>query len=633
MNLFHSLFPSLFFSPDRRKLRSLSAFVTTLAMLAALSACNSSSDSSNNSASDSGEVTIGLTDAPGDFTTYTVDVVSLTLTKANGAVVETVPVKTRVDFAHYTDMTEFFTAATIPSGTYVSATLTLDYSNADIQVEGDDGSSIPVSILQDEDGTALTMLELNVHLEDKNALFIAPGIPAHLNLDFDLNASNSVDLNNGSPIVTVSPYLLADVNVESSKLVRARGPLKSVDTAASSFTLVIRPFVHALTGGDARFGLLNVTTADNTVFDINGSVFQGGAGLTELSQQTALTAVVVIGDLKFNPRRFEATEVRAGSSVAGGTLDAVTGSVISRAGDVLTVKGATLIRQDGSAVFNDDVTVTVGDNTIVHKQLSMGAVTIADISVGQRITLFGSITSDQPQNMTMDATNGYAHLLFTSLRATVNGTSPLTLNVQSINGRRIALFDFSGTGATENADPANYEIDTGAINIDSITNGDVVKVRGFVKPFGKTDSADFSAQTIVNVSDIPGSLVVGWPQTSITALSFDPNAQNITLDLNGVGLFHHVSRAGVVIDLTQLATPTSIEAGNGSAKLGGMYFIVQNGGWKLHTSFGNYLNDLQSRLDQGALVRGVAARGIFDDSSAVMTASRITVNLTTPSTN
>ena len=633
MNLFHSLFPSLFFSPDRRKLRSLSAFVTTLAMLAALSACNSSSDSSNNSASDSGEVTIGLTDAPGDFTTYTVDVVSLTLTKANGAVVETVPVKTRVDFAQYTDMTEFFTAATIPSGTYVSATLTLDYSNADIQVEGDDGSSIPVSILQDEDGTALTMLELNVHLEDKNALFIAPGIPAHLNLDFDLNASNSVDLNNGSPIVTVSPYLLADVNVESSKLVRARGPLKSVDTAASSFTLVIRPFVHALTGGDARFGLLNVTTADNTVFDINGSVFQGGAGLTELSQQTALTAVVVIGDLKFNPRRFEATEVRAGSSVAGGTLDAVTGSVISRAGDVLTVKGATLIRQDGSAVFNDDVTVTVGDNTIVHKQLSMGAVTIADISVGQRITLFGSITSDQPQNMTMDATNGYAHLLFTSLRATVNGTSPLTLNVQSINGRRIALFDFSGTGATENADPANYEIDTGAINIDSITNGDVVKVRGFVKPFGKTDSADFSAQTIVNVSDIPGSLVVGWPQTSITALSIDPNAQNITLDLNGVGLFHHVSRAGVVIDLTQLATPTSIEAGNGSAKLGGMYFIVQNGGWKLHTSFGNYLNDLQSRLDQGALVRGVAARGIFDDSSAVMTASRITVNLTTPSTN
>ena len=629
MNLFHSLFPSLFFSPDRCKLRSLSAFVTTLAMLAALSACNSSSDSSNNSASDSGEVTIGLTDAPGDFTTYTVDVVSLTLTKANGAVVETVPVKTRVDFAQYTDMTEFFTAATIPSGTYVSATLTLDYSNADIQVEGDDGSSIPVSILQDEDGTALTMLELNVHLEDKNALFIAPGIPA----DFDLNASNSVDLNNGSPIVTVSPYLLADVNVESSKLVRARGPLKSVDTAASSFTLVIRPFVHALTGGDARFGLLNVTTADNTVFDINGSVFQGGAGLTELSQQTALTAVVVIGDLKFNPRRFEATEVRAGSSVAGGTLDAVTGSVISRAGDVLTVKGATLIRQDGSAVFNDDVTVTVGDNTIVHKQLSMGAVTIADISVGQRITLFGSITSDQPQNMTMDATNGYAHLLFTSLRATVNGTSPLTLNVQSINGRRIALFDFSGTGATENADPANYEIDTGAINIDSITNGDVVKVRGFVKPFGKTDSADFSAQTIVNVSDIPGSLVVGWPQTSITALSFDPNAQNITLDLNGVGLFHHVSRAGVVIDLTQLATPTSIEADNGSAKLGGMYFIVQNGGWKLHTSFGNYLNDLQSRLDQGALVRGVAARGIFDDSSAVMTASRITVNLTTPSTN
>ena len=64
---------------------------------------------------------IGLTDQEGDFHSYTVDVLSLTLTKLNGAVVETLPLNTRIDFAQYTEMTEFLTAATIPSGVYVKA--------------------------------------------------------------------------------------------------------------------------------------------------------------------------------------------------------------------------------------------------------------------------------------------------------------------------------------------------------------------------------------------------------------------------------------------------------------------------------------------------------------------------------
>ena len=42
---------------------------------------------------------IGLTDADGDFLSYSVDVVSLTLTKADGAIVATLPLRQRVDFA------------------------------------------------------------------------------------------------------------------------------------------------------------------------------------------------------------------------------------------------------------------------------------------------------------------------------------------------------------------------------------------------------------------------------------------------------------------------------------------------------------------------------------------------------
>ena len=73
-----------------------------------------------------GSVYIGLTDADGDFLTYAVDVLSLTLERSNGAVVETLPLATRVDFAQYTDLTEFLTAATVPPGTYVGGQIRLD---------------------------------------------------------------------------------------------------------------------------------------------------------------------------------------------------------------------------------------------------------------------------------------------------------------------------------------------------------------------------------------------------------------------------------------------------------------------------------------------------------------------------
>jgi len=623
MNLF-----KLIFRRGKHRLRSIFPLLFIAVMVVNLSGCfGNNDDDQSNETQETGEVIIGLTDAPGDFTTYTVAVKSLTLTKANGAVVETLPVNnnTRVDFAQYTEMTEFFTAATIPSGVYVKATLTLDYSDANIQVEDDNGHAIPVSVIQDEQGSAIGEMELSVRLEGQHALLIAPGIPAHLTLDFDLNATNTVDLNNGSPIVTVSPVLLAEVNAESPKIHRARGSLKSVNTADSSFRLIIRPFVHVLGGGDERFGTLKVTTTDDTVFDINGSVSQGATGLMELSQQTPLTAVVVIGDLKFHPRRFEATEVRAGSSVAGGTMDVVTGNVTSRSGDVLTIKGATLIRKNGSVVFNDEAQVTIGDNTMVRRQHSIAQLGKDDISVGQRITVFGALTADTVQNLELDATSGYAHLLFTTLRATVVSTSPMSVDLQSIDGRRIAIFDFTGTGASEDADPANYEIDTSTINLSNsnIAVDDVVKVRGFVKPFGKTENADFAAQTIVNVSAIPGTLLVGWPLTSSTAINIDEMAGNIVLDLNGVGLFHHISRAGVVIDLTQLAMDTTIEPKNAN----GLFFVLEHGVWQLHTTFANYLSDLQSRLDNGGAVRGVSARGTFNDSTGVMTVTSMTVHI------
>ena len=175
-------------------------------------------------------------------------VLALTLTRANGVLVEALPLSTRVDFAQYTEMTEFLTTASIPSGLYTQATITLDYQNADIWVEDEAGAVVPVETIRDEQGSAITTLEVSVQLENRNALLILPGIPAHLTLDFDLQASNFVTFDSsGDPELTVKPVLLAEINPETPKIHRVRGPLKTVNVDDMSFKVIVRPFYHRLT--------------------------------------------------------------------------------------------------------------------------------------------------------------------------------------------------------------------------------------------------------------------------------------------------------------------------------------------------------------------------------------------------
>src|SRR5438093_9614945 len=115
------------------------ACVMTAGLL--LAAC-SGGGSNDPTTATTGQAVVSLTDAAGDFLSYTVDVESLTLTRRDGTVVETLPLTTRVNFADYVEMTEFFTAATIPSGTYTSARMRLDFSAADLEVEDANGNAV-----------------------------------------------------------------------------------------------------------------------------------------------------------------------------------------------------------------------------------------------------------------------------------------------------------------------------------------------------------------------------------------------------------------------------------------------------------------------------------------------------------
>lgn len=603
------------------RLRNRALAVFAAATLGFTAGCIDRSESTAAS-DDSGEVLIALTDAQGDFIRYAVDVKSITLTKANGAVVETLPLTTTVDFAQYTEMTEFLTAATVPRGAYTAARMTLDYSNADIQVEGVDGTAQAAASLVDANGQAVTTLDVEIKLEGRNRLVIAPGVPASLTLDFDLAASNKVTFDNtGAATVTVEPVLVAELEPHAPKIHRVRGTLNDVNTGTDSFEVILRPFAHSIGGDDRRFGTLTVKTDADTVYEINGESFEGDAGLARLDTLTQFTAVVAVGDLKFNPRRFEAREVYAGSSVVGGTLDVVAGNVISRSGDVLTVRGATLIRTDGSVIFRDNASVTLADSTKVFKQRATGTHTIDEISVGQRVVVHGALTNTTAGSLALDASSGAVRMLRTVLRGTVVTASPLVVDLESIDGRRIALFDFAGTGASSgtDADPDNYEVDTGSLNGSGLTSGTPVKVLGFVTPFGSAP-ADFEARTVVNVADVRATMRVAWsPATAAPLASASSGA--VVLNLDGATI-NVVERGGVITDLTG-SSPTLVPGANDRAA----YLIRHNGTVQLYTTFDTFVSGLQSRLSAGGTVQGIFGRGRYSDVTTTLEAQLIAVKM------
>lgn len=605
-----------------------------LAMLMAtliIAGCGGGSSGTAESQDGSGELVVSLTDAPGDFASYTVDVLSLTLTKANGAEVSALPMQTRIDFSQYTDMTEFLTAATMPNGVYVAATMTLDYSNADIWVEDQTGNMVQVATILDSDGNPVTTLQATVRLENRNRLLVAPGVPAHLMLDFNLEATNRVNFGNaGQPAVSVDPLLVADVNRNGNKLHRLRGLLDEVSVDENSFSVFLRPFFCALDGSHSRYGSRTVTTTDATIYEINGEQYVGGQGLTAMAALTPLAAVVAIGDLKFNPLRFEAREVYAGSSVPGGDLDAVKGSVVQRQGDTLTVKGATLIRQDGTIIFNDQVTVEVGVDTIVSRQFSSDAFDTDDISVGQRVVFRGQLTNSDPLALTLDATQGYAHMLQTTVRGHVTGmdesdpVAQLTVDLQSINHRRVDEFDFTGTGvdASQDADPADYQINTGTLDLGFLAADDPVKVRGFVQPFGQAP-ADFNARTIISVADVRAIMKVQWTPPSGDAFDSVSN-DGLVLNLEGTGGFHHVVRGWVVTDLTASSpAPMLIPRADGT----GLFVLRSHGIVQVVLTFDEFIEALQDSLQGGGVVNKLGAVGEFDDAVNVFTADIIELQL------
>lgn len=338
-----------------------------------------------------------------------------------------------------------------------------------------------------------------------------------------------------------------------------------------------------------------------------------------------LTAVIAIGDLKFDPLRFEARQVYAGSSVPGGAMDVVKGNVISRQGDELTVKGATLIRGESGVIFNNAVTVCIGDHTMVTRQLSdepKGTYGKDDISVGQQVVIFGTLTQEEDE-LVLDAASSDSHVRM--MLATVRGTAlsvddvadTLVLELQTIDHRFVDLFDFSGT----NSDPDNYRIDTGELDLSLVEIASPLKARGFVESFGSAPP-DFGAHTLVLVADLQALMKVNWDPAGSAAVQ-NVSTDGLTLSLEGVGDFHHIFRGGVESNLNQLSPPTTLVSRDDGR--GVFVLTYADGSSRLYLEFEGFTVALAADLDDNLRVEACHAVGHFDDATAVLAAHAIEI--------
>ena len=611
-----------------------------------------------------GGVLTTLTDAPGDFISYVVNVDSLQLQQKNGASVQTLPAAATVDFAQLVNLTELINAGQVPAGNYTSIVLTLDYSNA--QITAQDSSGNPVT-LKPVDGTGAAIsgtVQVTVTLDGSHPLVITPGSTGRLALDFNLAASDTVNLT--SDTVTVSPTLGAGVQFSNTKPVRVRGSLVSGSTSSADFVLNVEPF-----WSQASTGQETVDVTATTTYQVSGTAYVGTAGLTALAALPAGTMVAAFGtlDTSGSSPTFTATSVVAGTSLQSTSQDEVSGTVVARSGDTLTLSSATWSKPMGFyGGFMRTASVTVGTATVVTEEGGTGTYTIADISVGQHVDVFGTASQGMggssgsgmgsaaagSATASLDATSGEVNLdltpawgMVSSLTAASGSTGgSLTLNLMSLDGLPVSAFTFTGTGTaataasgsgssapgsapapSNDANPAAYVVDTGSLSQSGLAQNAPARVFGFVAPFGSAPP-DFVATTLVNYSAVTDYLNVGWGWSgSTTAFTGLTSAStSLALNLANVGWQHAIQVGPENLDLTKLPSPPAIVASSDQD----VYTIGHAGKFQVENfnSFTAFITQLSSELTGSTGVIFVNAAGSYDSGTNTFAADSVAVLLT-----
>ena len=604
-------------------------------------------------------VTMTSTPSTDNYLAYRVTLVSVDLlTSSGGSELTILPASTIVDFATLTNLDEVLGATKIPRGTYTSAVVTLDYTSS--QIIYDNGSINGVQLAPiDVNDQPLGVVQITVTLDPNNTFGVASKGQALLAMNFNMGASNVVDLTNNTVLVT--PMVAASALPIDAKQVAIRGPLQNVSnptttsTSSASFNLGAMPFnsTATATGG----GVLSVVPTAGTTYEINGKPSVGTPGVTALTALSSGTLAIAYGTLTATDETsstsdteeeettadgvvedsiatstdvtFSATQVLAGSSVQGAGMDKVTGVVTARSGNTLALEDATLVGVNGTDTFIlGTTTVTMGPNTVITEfGQGAGAYTLAQVSVGSSIDAFGILTSQSSGNATMDASAGRVRLDLSTASGLVSaqGSGSLNLTLSQLGGRAVAPFNFTGSGAS--ASP--YVVSTGSLSLANSTAGAPVIVTGLTSSFAAA-SPNFTATTLLDPTTINAELILDWGVATATPFStFDSSGIDLDIAAGGIGVRHEIQVGAQVTDLIGLSSEpiiipsTSTTAGNQIFTIGhSVSSTTEN-----FDTFAAFVTQLQTELNGSALATNLTVVGQYSASTFTLTASSITLTL------
>ncbi|TLZ45403.1 MAG: DUF4382 domain-containing protein [Gammaproteobacteria bacterium] len=627
----------------RSPARKLPALACALVMLAS---CGGSSNTPL------GTLVVTLSDTSGDFASYRVQIDSISLTNTNGTVWTLHPwlagVSELADLAALTDGSELLVADAVPSGTYKSATLVLDYLSASVWVNLN-GQALAASVVNSK-GTAPTTSSVTVTFDPSDQLTITSGKSSRLAVDIDLAASNSIDTSGSTPKVTVQPYAVMRPAPADASSMRARGLLVIVESASNDYISNTRP----LTDQSSAVGAVTVSTDANTYFNVDGTAYTGASGLAAMAALTTNTPVAAygtLGDMSGITPGFHATAVYAGTSLE--TLaDHVTGVVSARSGNTLTVRGAHLFQRLGAAcaaypdAFYNNATVTIGSATTVSEDGVMATgLTPASISVGQQLDVSGQCSVDSAGNLSLDAatcmvggtpTPCQARLASSRIWGTLSSATPgsAVLDVLTIGNFAPGGFNFTGTG-TPMAAPAAYVVNTGTLDESGVAAAHpLLQVDGIVSPFGAAPP-DFHATAIALGSATEQRLVVEWVNGGAPSPFISASSTGLVVDLNNanLGTIHEIRTGPATLDLkppppasplSPLITTTGANQSNLELSIGS---ATLTSGISVFHSASAFAGALSSTLNGTNKIYRLVAVGQLNAAANTFVASRISVAL------
>jgi sulfur transfer complex TusBCD TusB component (DsrH family) len=516
---------------------------------------------------------VTLSDTPGDFTSYIVNVNSLTLTGKAAGVVTAVGAVEPVDFAKLNNFSELWSAASIPNDTYTAASIILDYTNANISVMV---NGVPTKAkVVDTTGAAVTTQTVNITFDPANLPVVLPTLQSasaiRLAIDLNLPASNVTDMTTSPPTVTIKPFMTAATSAPDTKPVRVRGPLINSSVNLGTYTVYVRPFFDEVNS----LGLLSMFNDASTVFTVSGTTYVGTPGLAALSQ-TSAGSTVTAAFTTYQPTatnasvtagKFNSIYVVAGSTLEDFYTQGLEGDVIARSGNTLTVRGSTLQFNDGTRQYNEgDAVVLLGPATIVtaDDNTTLTGLNYNSVAVGQHIIARGLYSLPASGVVTLDATGastntGSVRLVSTTLfGSVVSAAAPsLVLNLQTIENWPVSVYNFAGNGSAA-VSPAAYSVNTGSLAIPAgVGVGSPAWIDGVGAPFGSAPP-DFNAFAINAELSVPASLQVDWTGGT-TAPFATATGAGLTINANYTSGVIRVGSEN--IDLASLApTPQIVPA-------------------------------------------------------------------------